>query len=81
MTLAFLTHAISVPFGLRLQNALGFFMLAVLLFIAFVGILCLLRVPGVIESDGAPNLTWDKMWEGSRYDANGLISGLYGVIW
>lgn len=81
LTAAFLTHAMNLKLGLRIQNALGFFMLGVLGFIALAGIFNLLGVPGFEKGDGGKNLKWDNLWTGSRIEANGFVIGLYNVIW
>ncbi|KLO05674.1 amino acid transporter [Schizopora paradoxa] len=81
LTSAFLIHATNLKFGLRLQNALGIFVLGVLFFIALAGILNLLGAPGFKQGDGGKNLQWDNLWTGTRLEANGFVIALYNVIW
>ncbi len=81
LTLAFLVHGINVRFGLHLQNLLGTFVLILLLSIAVAGCLSILNVPGFRGGDGGKNLRFDKIWEGTSLRANGLVTGLYAIMW
>jgi len=81
LTLAFLVHGINVRFGLRLQNLLGTFVLILLLSIAIAGCLSILNVPGFRGGDSGKNLRLDKIWDGTSLRANGLVTGLYAIMW
>jgi hypothetical protein len=73
-----------MKWGLRLQNTLALFKLAILSAIAIAGILSLCGVSAFAvkkEYDQPDNFTWNKFWEGTRTDANAFVSGLYNVIW
>lgn len=78
---AVILHGTQARFGLRLQNALGIFMVAVLAFIALAGLFNLADIPGFRGGDGGKALRWDEMWRGTRLDANGLVVGVYTVAW
>ena len=64
-------------------------MVLVLLFVALAGLFHLIGVPGFSGVDpsrqgsfaAGGNLDWDAIWEGTRIDANGIVTGLYNVIW
>ncbi|KLO09420.1 amino acid transporter [Schizopora paradoxa] len=81
LTLAFLAHGISVRVGLRLQNLLGTFVLVLLLCIAISGGLSILKFPGFEGGDGGKNFQLDRIWEGTSLRANGLVTGLYAIMW
>ncbi|KAG6825519.1 hypothetical protein H0H92_003419 [Tricholoma furcatifolium] len=84
LTFCVVAHGIAHKFGLRLQNALGFFKLSILCAISISGLFCLAGVPGFTVRDGYEkphNFEWHKMWEGSGTGANGFVTGLYSVIW
>lgn len=70
--------------GVRLQNALGFFKLFVLVSIIFVGMAHFAGVPGLelkgdVEVPG--NLRWSKLWENGGSGATAFVTGLYSAIW
>ncbi|KAJ3886580.1 APC amino acid permease [Lentinula edodes] len=84
LTFILLLHGSLLKWGIRLQNSLAMFKLLILSAIALCGILSLAGVAGfaVKEEYEAPNnFQWNKMWEGSRGDANAFVTGLYNVIW
>jgi hypothetical protein len=84
LTFCLLIHGTLLKWGLRLQNALGFFKLVILFAIAVSGMLCLIGVPGFSVRDGYEvprNFEWSQIWEGSGKDANAYVTGLYNVIW
>jgi len=77
-------HGVFFKFGLKLQNALGFFKLFVLLFIAVSGLFSLAGVPGFAVRAGYDtphNYTWPSFWEGSDIGLNAFVTGMYNVIW
>ena len=70
--------------GLRLQNALCFFKLLVLISIILTGMGHLAGVPGFeIKGDVEvpDNLRWSKLWEGKGNGATAFVMGLYNVMW
>ncbi|KIK58271.1 hypothetical protein GYMLUDRAFT_246296 [Collybiopsis luxurians FD-317 M1] len=84
LTFILLLHGSLVKWGLRLQNSLAMFKLVILSAIALSGLLSLAGVDGFAVRQGYEvpnNFQWDKMWEGSRSDANAFVTGLYNVIW
>jgi hypothetical protein len=77
-------HGVFLKYGLKLQNALGFFKLFVLLFIAVSGLFSFTGVPGFIVRAGYDtphNYTWPSFWEGSNIGLNAFVTGMYNVIW
>ncbi|KAE9402301.1 APC amino acid permease [Gymnopus androsaceus JB14] len=84
LTFILLLHGSLLKWGLRLQNSLALFKLVVLSAISLCGILSLAGVKGFRVKPGYEvpnNFQWNKMWEGSRGDANAFVTGLYNVIW
>ncbi|KIP09738.1 hypothetical protein PHLGIDRAFT_66968 [Phlebiopsis gigantea 11061_1 CR5-6] len=82
VTCAFLLHGTHIKWGVRLQNALGAFKLAILVGIAASGLAVLLRLPGFRLENPPHNLEWRTMWTGSASGgANAFVTGLYNVIW
>ncbi|KAK7464132.1 hypothetical protein VKT23_006295 [Stygiomarasmius scandens] len=82
LTFVLIMHGVFLKAGLKLQNTLGLFKLFILSAVALSGIFCLLGILEVREDYEKPdNLRWEKMWEGSRFEANAFITGLYNVIW
>ncbi|KAJ4483579.1 APC amino acid permease [Lentinula aciculospora] len=84
LTFILLLHGSLLKWGLRLQNSLAMFKLVILSAIALCGILSLAGITGFTvkeEYETPNNFQWDKMWEGSRGDANAFVTGLYNVIW
>jgi amino acid transporter len=79
LTFALLVHAMMPNWGLRLQNALGIFKIAVLLFIVVAGFVAL----GGHVRGGAPNPSnFTNAFEGARdVNATSFVNGLYSVIW
>ncbi|KAH8115936.1 amino acid transporter [Phellopilus nigrolimitatus] len=80
LTAAFLLHSTHLKWGLRLQNALGFFILLVMVFIVLMGVL-VLALPGLAPVGRTDNLEWSKMWAGTRFEANAFVTALYSVSW
>ncbi|KAG1783373.1 APC amino acid permease [Suillus placidus] len=77
-------HGVFLNYGLKLQNALGFFKLFVLLIIAVSGLFSLAGVPGFAVRAGYSvphNYTWSSFWEGSDIGLNAFVTGMYNVIW
>ncbi|CAK5276439.1 unnamed protein product [Mycena citricolor] len=71
--------------GVRLLNILGLFKFGILAGIAALGMLSLVGVPGFAVRNGYEKpdnfASWERVWSGSRADANALVTGLYNVIW
>ena len=84
VTVSFIVHSCFMTTGLRLQNALGFFKLLILISIVIAGIAHLAEVPG-FELKGdvevPDNLQWSRLWKGSGNGATAFVTGLYSVIW
>ncbi|KAJ8586142.1 hypothetical protein M405DRAFT_823855 [Rhizopogon salebrosus TDB-379] len=84
MTFCLIMHGAFLNYGLKLQNALGFFKLFVLLMIAISGLFSLAGVPGFTVRAGYDvpnNFTWSSFWEGSDIGLNAFVTGMYNVIW
>ncbi|KAI9568714.1 amino acid/polyamine transporter I [Boletus coccyginus] len=84
MSFCLVMHSAFIDIGLRLQNILSAFKLAVLLLIAGSGCLSLIGAPGFAvgeEYDQPNNYTWLTFWEGSNIGANAFVIGMYNVIW
>ena len=73
-------HGCFLKAGLRLQNALGTLGLLNLIAVAFSG---LLARTGVIQLKGGRELpnNFDGAWEGTRLEANAIVTGLTSIIW
>ncbi|KAJ7622004.1 high-affinity methionine permease [Mycena polygramma] len=79
VTFALIVHGCFLKWGLRLQNALGVFKIAVLLLIAFSGFAALagrIKLP----EDQKPHNFRDG-FAGTNSNANAFVTGLYNVIW
>ncbi|OAX41008.1 amino acid transporter [Rhizopogon vinicolor AM-OR11-026] len=84
MTFCLVMHGAFLNYGLKLQNALGFFKLFVLLVIAISGLFSLAGVPGFTVRAGYDiphNYRWSSLWEGSDIGLNAFVTGMYNVIW
>ena len=77
VTFALIIHSTALNWGLRIQNALGTFKMALLLLISFAG---LATLAGYIKVDPKPD-NFSHPFEGTNSNANALVTGLYGVIW
>ncbi|KAH0834941.1 amino acid/polyamine transporter I [Lanmaoa asiatica] len=83
-TFCLIVHGVFLNFGIRLQNALGAFKLVVMVLVVGFGFLSLIGAPGFAvgeEYDQPNNYTWQTFWEGSSFDANAFVTGMYNVIW
>ncbi|KAG1747703.1 APC amino acid permease [Suillus lakei] len=83
-TFCLTAHGAFLNYGLKLQNALGFFKLFVLVIIAVSGLFSLAGVPGFAVRAGynvPHNFTWSSFWEGSDIGLNAFVTGMYNVIW
>ncbi|KAG2107010.1 APC amino acid permease [Suillus discolor] len=83
-TFCLIIHGGFLDYGLKLQDALGFFKLFVLFIIAVSGLFSLVGVPGFAvrgEYDIPHNFEWSSFWEGSGISLNAFITGMYNVIW
>lgn len=84
LTFCFVLHSTKLVWGLRLQNALGFIKLAVLVFMAATGILFLLGVPGLKLYDGVDpphNFESGHFWVGGQLAVSPLLIGVTNVMW
>ncbi|KAH7924904.1 APC amino acid permease [Leucogyrophana mollusca] len=84
LTFCLVIHGVFLKWGIRLQNALGFFKLIVLVLIAASGVLSLAGAPGFeigAEYEAPDNFRWGKFWEGTDLSANAFVTGMYNVIW
>lgn len=84
LVLCLILHGVIMNVGVKVQNSLGIFKLAVLLAIALSGLLSLAGAPGFAVKPGydvAHNFEWDTFWEGSGQGSNAFVAGLYNVIW
>ncbi|KAL5521490.1 hypothetical protein ACEPAF_2238 [Sanghuangporus sanghuang] len=80
LTAAFLLHGTRLNWGLRLQNALGIFILLVMAFIVLLGLL-VFAFPGLLNVERTDNLEWKNLWLGTRLEANAFVTALYNVSW
>ncbi|KAK4183339.1 putative high-affinity methionine permease [Podospora australis] len=79
ITAAFLIHATSVKWGIRLQNLLGAIKVVIILIIVVAGWAALaghLKLP----EDKKPN-NFENAFEGTTGSAYGVVMALYNVIW
>ncbi|KAJ7600512.1 APC amino acid permease [Mycena floridula] len=84
LTGGLILHGCFLKLGLRVQNVLGMFKIAIISAIAIAGLLSLLDVPGFKLQPGYEipnNFQWGKMWEGSGNGVNSFVTGMYNVIW
>ncbi|VDC07933.1 unnamed protein product [Peniophora sp. CBMAI 1063] len=79
VTFALIMHGVFLKWGLRLQNALGLFKIAILLLISISGWAALagrIKLP----EDQKPH-NFDNAFAGTSSNANAFVTGLYNVIW
>ncbi|KAG6335343.1 hypothetical protein ID866_3754 [Astraeus odoratus] len=77
-------HGIFPTFGIKLQDMLGAFKLAILLLISVCGLFSLIGMPGFSvgeQYDQPHNFTWTAFWEGSNTSTSAFVNGIYVVIW
>ncbi|TFK47497.1 amino acid transporter [Heliocybe sulcata] len=77
-------HGFFMKWGVRMQDAVGFFKVFVLLAIIVSGLFHLLGVPGFELEEGVDiphNLEWHSMWSGTTQDVNSLVTGMFNVAW
>jgi amino acid transporter len=77
ITAAFLIHGLALKWGLRLQNALGFIKLAILLIIIIAGFVAL---GGGVKIEPKPD-NFSNAFAGTSGSAYGVVTALYNVIW
>ncbi|TFL03428.1 high affinity methionine permease [Pterulicium gracile] len=78
ITWALLIHGTALKWGLRIQNVLGVFKVAILILIAFSGFAAL---AGRVKIDPKPD-NFTNSFEGTgSINANAFVTGLYNVIW
>lgn len=72
------SHGTALKWGLRIQNVLGVFKVAILILIAFSGFAAL---AGRVKIDPKPD-NFTNSFEGTgSINANAFVTGLYNVIW
>ncbi|KZT28176.1 amino acid transporter [Neolentinus lepideus HHB14362 ss-1] len=84
ITFCLIMHGVFMKWGVRMQDAVGFFKVFILLAIIVSGIFHLFGVPGFELEDGVEvphNLEWDSMWQGTTQDVNSLVTGMFNVAW
>lgn len=82
--LCLFVHGVFPTIGIKLQDTLGVFKLAVLLLISVSGLFSLVGMPGFSVGevyDQPHNFGWTTFWEGSSMSANAFTNGVYLVIW
>ncbi|KAF8193407.1 high affinity methionine permease [Pholiota molesta] len=81
LTFVLLLHGLHIPWGLRLQNTLGFLKLLILFVVVVAGVVALSGhlQPGV-ERPGNFD-SWTKVWEGTQTGGSVVCACLYNVIW
>jgi amino acid transporter len=79
LTFVLLLHGLHIPWGLRLQNTLGFLKLLILFVVVAAGIVALSGhlQPGV-ERPGNFD-SWTKVWEGTQTGGSVVCACLYNV--
>ena len=79
ITFALLIHSVLPNWGLRLQNAIGLFKIAILVFIIITGFVAL----GGHVRAGVPNPSnFTNSFEGANtVNATSFVNALYSVIW
>ena len=78
ITFALLVHGVVPKWGLRFQNLLGVFKIAVLVVIIISGFVAL---GGHVKS-GAPHPSnFTNAFAGTKSDANSFVNAMYNVIW
>lgn len=79
ITAAFLIHATSVKWGIRLQNLLGSIKLVIIMIIVVAGWVALAGHVKLPEDEKPHNFT--NAFEGTTGSAYGVVMALYNVIW
>ncbi|KJA25140.1 hypothetical protein HYPSUDRAFT_439860 [Hypholoma sublateritium FD-334 SS-4] len=81
LTFVVLLHGLHIPWGLRLQNALGGLKLLILLFVIGTGVAALVgHVQPDVPRPGNFD-TWAGLWAGSQTGGSVICACLYNVIW
>jgi amino acid transporter len=78
---SFFVHSCFYNFGVRLQNVLGLLGFVNLVVVATSGILVHFGVIGLKNGKDIPKGNFERFWEGTRWEANPLVSALYSIIW
>ena len=78
---AFAVHSCFYNFGVRLQNTLGVLGLVNLAVVILSGILVQLGLLSLKNGVPLPKENFEHIWEGTRWEANSLVTALYGIIW
>ncbi|KAF5327498.1 hypothetical protein D9619_005093 [Psilocybe cf. subviscida] len=81
LTSVILLHGLHIQSGLRLQNALGFLKVGILLIVVTAGFIALSGnlQEGVVRPGNFDG--WETIWEGSRTGGSVVSASLYNVIW
>ncbi|KAK4198666.1 putative high-affinity methionine permease [Triangularia verruculosa] len=79
ITVAFLIHATSVKWGVRIQNLLGTIKVIIILIIVVAGWVALAGHVKLPEDEKPHNFT--NAFEGTTGSAYGVVTALYNVIW
>jgi len=77
----FVVHSCFYKFGVRLQNTLGVLGLLNLTVVATTGVLVQLEIMHLQNDKPLPRHNFEHMWEGTRWEANALVTALYSIIW
>ncbi|KAJ3504326.1 hypothetical protein NLJ89_g7993 [Agrocybe chaxingu] len=81
LTGTLLLYGLHACAGLRLQNALGFLKIGILIIVVAAGFIALCgNLETRVPRPGNPD-NWEKVWEGTRTSGSVLCSCLYNVIW
>ncbi|KAH7368273.1 amino acid transporter [Plectosphaerella cucumerina] len=82
LTWVVVIHGVFPATGLRLQNLLGWIKVAIIVFMIFSGIyVVLFTAESNIRPAHQPNLSWDKLWEGSNWNWGGISTSLFKVFY
>ncbi|KAF9483230.1 amino acid transporter [Pholiota conissans] len=81
LTFVLLLHGLHIPWGLRLQNTLGFLKLLILFIVVITGVFALSgHLEGDVERPGNFD-SWTRIWEGTQTGGSVVCACLYNVIW
>ena len=78
---SFFIHSFYYNFGVRLQNTLGLFGFVNLSVVALSGVLAQLGIVKLQDGKALPVHNFEHIWEGTRWEANALVTALYSIIW
>jgi hypothetical protein len=78
---SFVVHSSFYKFGVRLQNTLGFLGLVNLCAVAVTGLLVQFGIVKLRNNKPLPTQNFERIWEGTRWEANAFVTALYSIIW